>query len=79
MPKSVEIGTDIKVSFTIILKGKALTITTISSVYRIDKNEKNFHIVLLFELNNKNKHELQEYLAGRQMELIREFKKIDLS
>lgn len=78
LPVGMEIGSNLKISFTLPLRGRTISIITDADIYRIDENQRNYYLVTLFELNPKNKHDLQEYLVERQMELIREYKKIDL-
>ncbi|OHE02743.1 MAG: response regulator receiver protein [Sulfurimonas sp. RIFOXYD12_FULL_33_39] len=80
LPAGIEIGTKIKMFISLKLKGKPLSFSNIeASVYRIDENKRDYNIVLLYELNNKNINNLREYLAHRQIELIREFKSIDIN
>lgn len=78
LPAWMEIGSNLKISFSLTFNGNTLSITTDASVYRIDTNKVNYYLVTLFELNIKNRQELQGYLVGRQMELIREYKKMDV-
>ena len=79
LPAGMTVGTEIKLSFNLNLNGMMLSITTDADIYRIDESAKDYYIVALFELNTQNRHKLKDYLASRQMALIREFKKSDVN
>lgn len=78
LPAGMSVDTNVKISFTLNLNGRLLSITTDSKVYRIDEDSKHYFVVLLYELNKKHLQDLKEYLASRQMALIREFKSMDI-
>ncbi|MBE0513447.1 response regulator [Sulfurimonas sp.] len=79
LPAGIEIGTKIKVVISLKLKGRLLTLSTLGSVYRIEENKRDYNIVVLYELLQKNLNDIREYLSRRQIELIREFKSIDVN
>lgn len=80
LPAGIETGTKVKLFISLKLKGKLISFSNIeASVYRIDENKRDYNIVLLYELDKKNINNLKEYLAHRQIELIREFKSIDIN
>jgi hypothetical protein len=72
---------DEKVDLTINIKvgNKQTSLSTECTVYRIDENKRSYYLVLLFELDDKKKKTIREYIANRQMELIREFKRLNLT
>ncbi|WP_304545872.1 response regulator transcription factor [Sulfurimonas microaerophilic] len=74
LPAGLIVGTDLKLSFNLNLNGRLISITTDSNVYRIDENGKNYYLITMYELTKHNLHQLKDYLASRQMALIREFK-----
>lgn len=77
LPAGIIVGTDVKIAFNLTLNGKMISITTEANVFRIDENIKNYYLVTMYELNAQNMNKIKEYLASRQMALIREFKKLD--
>lgn len=77
LPAGIIAGTDVKISFNLSLNGKMISITTDANVFRKNENIKNYFLVILFELNTQHMNKIKEYLASRQMALIREFKKLD--
>ncbi|MDQ1244196.1 MAG: hypothetical protein QG565_536, partial [Campylobacterota bacterium] len=79
LPAGIEIGIKIKVVISLKLKGRLITLSTLGSVYRIDENKRDYNIVVLYELNQNNLNDIKGYLSNRQIELIREFKSIDVN
>jgi len=79
LPAGIEVGTRIKVVISLKLKGRLITISTLGSIYRIEENKRDYNIVVLYELSQKNIHDIKAYLSNRQIELIREFKSIDIN
>lgn len=79
LPAGIEKGTKIKLFMSLKLKGKLISFNIEGTVYRIDENKRDYNIVLLYELDQKNLHNIRDYLSNRQMELIREFKSIDIN
>ncbi|MDT8337646.1 MAG: response regulator [Sulfurimonas sp.] len=79
LPAGIEIGTKIKVVISLKLKGRLITLSTLGSVYRIEENKRDYNIVVLYELLQKNLNDIREYLSKRQIELIREFKSVDIN
>lgn len=78
IPPRLEVGMVLKLSVALDSGGKELTLVTPATLYRIDEHKETFHLVLLFELTAPKRQELKEYLAHRQMGLIREFKRMDI-
>lgn len=79
LPAGIEIGTKVKLFMSLKLKGRLLSFSTETVVYRIDENKRDYNIVLLYELDKKNINNIREYLSNRQLELIREFKSVDIN
>jgi len=79
LPAGIEVGTKIKVVISLKLKGRLITISTLGSVYRVEENKRDYNIVVLYELSQKNLNDIKAYLSNRQIELIREFKSIDVN
>lgn len=79
LPAGIEIGIKIKVVISLKLKGRLITLSTLGSVYRIEENKRDYNIVVLYELSQKNLNDIKAYLSNRQIELIREFKSIDVN
>lgn len=79
LPAGIEVGTKIKVAMSLKLKGVLISISAHCSVYRIEENKRDYNIIVLYELSQKNLWDIRSYLANRQMELIREFKSIDIN
>lgn len=79
LPAGIEIGIKIKVVISLKLKGRLITLSTLGSVYRIEENKRDYNIVVLYELNQNNLNDIKAYLSNRQIELIREFKSIDVN
>ncbi|QSZ42028.1 response regulator [Sulfurimonas aquatica] len=68
----------LKLSMNLPVSRSQISITTDTTVYRIDENVRTFYLVLLFDLNTKEKDNMKAYIANRQMELIREFKQLNI-
>lgn len=79
LPAGIEIGIKIKVVISLKLKGRLVTLSTLGSIYRIEENKRDYNIVVLYELSQKNLNDIKAYLSNRQIELIREFKSIDVN
>lgn len=79
LPAGIEIGIKIKVVISLKLKGRLITLSALGSVYRIEENKRDYNIVVLYELNQNNLRDVKAYLSNRQIELIREFKSIDIN
>lgn len=78
LPPHFEIGMEVTISMVLPTNKTPLSINTSATLYRIDELEHSFHIVLLFELNDAKHKGMAEYLANRQMSLIREFKALEI-
>ncbi|MDH4944347.1 response regulator [Sulfurimonas sp. C5] len=74
LPAGLAVDTEVKISFNLTINNQIISIVTDATVFRIDENPKNFYLVLMYELPDQNLHKLRDYLAHRQMALIREFK-----
>jgi len=79
LPAGIEVGIRIKVAISLKLKGRLITISTLGSIYRIEENKRDYNIVVLYELSQKNLNDIKAYLSNRQIELIREFKSLDVN
>jgi len=78
LPAHFETGMVVNISMVLPTNKTPLSINTAATLYRIDEMERSFHIVLLFELNEVKHKGVAEYLANRQMTLIREFKALEI-
>lgn len=74
LPAGLGIGEMVKVAVVIDTDKQPLNFSISGNVYRIDNFAKSYHIVVLFELPPPIRDKLGNYLANRQMEIIREFK-----
>ncbi|MDP3587208.1 MAG: response regulator [Sulfuricurvum sp.] len=74
MPAGFAVGDMAKLAVVLESYKQPLSLSISGSVYRIDTLSKTFHIVFLFELSSVYHDKLLDYIAKRQLELIREFK-----
>lgn len=79
LPAGISIDEKIYLTINIKVDNKQISLSTETTVYRIDENKRSYYLVLLFELDKKDKELVREYIANRQMELIREFKKLNIA
>ncbi len=79
LPPGMQIGDIVKVSMNLTKQSRVISIITEATIFRIDEHSRTFDIIMLFELDIRNMNAIKDYLASRQMELIREFKKMDIS
>ena len=78
LPPHFKTGMEVNISLVLPTSTAPLSINTSATIYRIDELERFFHIVVLFELNEAKHKGMAEYLANRQMTLIREFKALEI-
>jgi YesN/AraC family two-component response regulator len=76
LPGGLSAGDAAKLVMVLETDKQPLSLTVTGTVYRIDNFAKNFNIVFLFQLSSLYHDKLLDYIAKRQMELIREFKAI---
>jgi len=76
LPAGLKPGNEVMVSITLLIKNDSMHINCKSSVLRIDELKNMYHIVLLFDIPEKDEKKIKEYIANRQITLIREFKNI---
>ena len=74
LPASLTVGEMAKIVLVLETDKQPLNLTLSGKVYRIDNFNRSFHVVFLFELSSAYQEKLLDYIAKRQMELIREFK-----
>lgn len=79
LPAGLKIDDAMNLRITIKANGKLNSIQAESKLYRIDENKRSFYLVLIFELSAKDEKILISYIASRQMELIREFKSMNIT
>ncbi|MDO8455078.1 MAG: response regulator [Sulfurimonas sp.] len=77
LPPGMRVNETVKISINLTLHARLISVITDATIFRIDENTRSYDIVLLFKLDIKNADTIKEYLASRQMALIREFKKMD--
>lgn len=76
LPPGLNIGEKAKIVIVFETDKQPLNLIVMGTVYRIDTLPRSFHIVFLFELSLTLHDKLLDYIAKRQLELIREFKAI---
>lgn len=74
LPAGLCIGTMSKISMIFETDHAPLLLMIQGKVHRIDTFAKSFNVVYLFTLSPVDKEKVRNYIANRQMELIREFK-----
>ncbi|MFZ3052734.1 MAG: response regulator [Sulfuricurvum sp.] len=74
MPAGFSVGNMANIAMVLESDKQPLSLSISGKIYRIDTLSKSFHIVLLFELTSVYYDKLIDYIAKRQLELIREFK-----
>lgn len=74
MPAGFAVGDMAKLAMVLDSDKQPLSFSISGSVYRIDTLSKTFNIVFIFELSSVYHDKLLDYIAKRQLELIREFK-----
>lgn len=79
LPAGISIDDFINMRLTIKANSKLSSIQVESKLYRIDENKRSYYLVLLFKLPSKEEEILKNYIALRQMELIREFKNLNIT
>jgi len=79
LPPGLKLGSVVKISMNFTVNSKITPVITDTKVYRIDKNKKSYFIVVLFKLDTYNNDNLTTYIANRQMNLIKEFKKLNIT
>lgn len=79
LPAGMAIGDSVNLLMNIKINSKPTSISTEGTLFRIDENRRSYYLVLIFELDAKKKKTIKEYIANRQMELIREFKKLNIT
>ena len=79
LPAGMAVGEKLDLSINIKLHNKITSLTTEGTVYRIDENKRSYYLVLIFELEIHEEELIKGYMVNRQMELIREFKKLNIT
>lgn len=74
MPAGLSINMTVKVDMVFSMHGKPVIINTDAKVSSITEKSKSFELTVYFELPEYFEHILSDYLAYRQMALIREYK-----
>lgn len=78
LPPGMKVDTDVTISLNLKIDTINFSMITDGKVYRVDENINTYFVVILFELEANDRNNLKDYLASRQMELIREFKKLNI-
>ncbi|OHE10095.1 MAG: hypothetical protein A2513_08340 [Sulfurimonas sp. RIFOXYD12_FULL_33_39] len=76
LPAGFKVEDDLVVDMVFTMGAKPLIINTKAKVKKLIEGKKEFVVILLFDNDTKIKKLLTEYVANRQMALIREFKKL---
>ncbi|PHQ65197.1 MAG: response regulator receiver protein [Sulfurimonas sp.] len=79
LPAGIRIDEKINLTINIKINKKQTSLSTEATVYRMEENKRSYYLVLLFDLGTKDKKLIREYIVNRQMELIREFKKLNIT
>lgn len=79
LPAGISIDETLNLRVTLKISAKLSSIHIESRLYRIDENQRSYYLVLLFTLSPKDENILKEYIALRQMALIREFKHLNIT
>ncbi len=74
LPAGLKMETNVTVDMVLEYDRKPIIINTPARVARIDEMPKSYFIVLTLDLSMQHKRQLIDYVAKRQMNLIREFK-----
>ncbi len=74
LPAGLKVNTSVTVDMVLEHDRKPIIINTPATVSRIDEMPRSYFIVLLLELSTQHRQQLVDYVANRQMGLIREFK-----
>jgi len=79
LPSGISIDQEVSISIVLPTSGAPLNINTPAKIFRVDEQKRHFHIVLIFKLTGLTSNQLSDYLAFRQMALIREFKALEIN
>ena len=77
LPPSFEKETHVTLHVEIPTKEEVLHFTCQASVFKIDKQQKFYDVVLMTQVSKEDEKMLLGYIPKRQMELIREFKSVE--
>ena len=78
LPAGMKVDDEINITINLNHQGQLTSIPATTKLYRIDENKRSYYLVLLYKLDANNEETLKAYIVSRQMELIREFKKLNL-
>lgn len=76
LPAGFKEGNEVIADMVFYLEKKPLIVNTKAKVKSIVEQKREFEIIVIFEENFSIKKLLTEYVANRQMALVREFKKL---
>lgn len=76
LPPGIVINQVVSISMVLPTAGAPLNLNTPATIFRIDEHKRHFDIVLMYELSGLMHKGLLEYLAARQIALIREYKSL---
>ena len=79
LPAGMTIDENVNLSINFKINNRQTSLSTEATVYRIEENKRSYYLVLLFDMGTKDKKLIREYIANRQMELIREFRKLNIT
>lgn len=79
LPPGITVGQEVTVSMVLPTHSAPLLINTPATIYRIDEYQRTFHLILLYKLDEIAHKRMLDYLARRQMALIREFKSLEIN
>lgn len=79
LPAGMAIGEKLNLSINLKIHNRPTSLTTEGTVFRIDENKRSYYLVLIFELEAHEEELIKDYLVNRQMELIREFKRLNIA
>ncbi|MDD2358423.1 MAG: response regulator [Thiovulaceae bacterium] len=79
LPPKMEIDQEVNIAIVLHPSGAPVNLNVIAKIYRIDEYRRRYHIIALFKPQGMAHKQLLDYLAQRQMTLIREFKSLDIA
>jgi hypothetical protein len=74
LPSGFELKHSVVIDIVLSTALRPIIINTSAEVYRIDEGRHNYEVVCTYELHGQAQKKMIDYVAKRQMVLIREFK-----
>lgn len=74
LPSGMRVSTEVIIDLVLMTSHRPLIINTKATVFRISEQSTYYEVVFMYELHDQKNKNLVEYIAARQLDLIREFK-----